>query len=67
MKTAVTDRQDVGRFVARIIADPRTLNHAVIIWEDEVAENAAHEIGERVSGEGDELKAKRVTVRPSYP
>lgn len=29
VKTAYTDLTDIGRFVARIVADPRTLNHHV--------------------------------------
>ncbi|KAJ8455414.1 hypothetical protein ONZ51_g12470 [Trametes cubensis] len=61
-KTLVTDLKHIGTYVARVVADPRTLNQAVIIWEDEVTQLEAHEIGERVSGEGDALKAKRVYV-----
>ncbi|TBU31894.1 NAD(P)-binding protein [Dichomitus squalens] len=52
----VIDKGHIGTFVARIITDPRTLNKAVIAWDDEVTQIAAHEIGERVSGEGEELK-----------
>ncbi|KAI0333234.1 NAD(P)-binding protein [Cubamyces sp. BRFM 1775] len=58
----VTDLNHIGTYVARIIADPRTLNQAVIIWEDEVTQLETREIGERVSGEGDALKAKRIYV-----
>ncbi|KAI0657640.1 NAD-P-binding protein [Cubamyces menziesii] len=58
----VTDLNHIGTYVARIIADPRTLNHAVIIWEDEPTQLETREIGERVSGEGDALKAKRIYV-----
>ncbi|KAI0644854.1 NAD-P-binding protein [Trametes meyenii] len=61
-KNLVTNYHHIGRFVARIIADPRTLNQAVIVWEDEVTELEAHDIGERASGEGLTMKAKRVTV-----
>ncbi|KAI0740726.1 NAD-P-binding protein [Earliella scabrosa] len=55
----LTHLNDIGVWVARIIADPRTLNQAVIVWGDEVTANAAHDIGERISGEGEALKAKR--------
>ncbi|KAH9856818.1 NAD-P-binding protein [Lenzites betulinus] len=55
----LTNREHIGMFVARIIADPRTLNKAVIVWEDEVAEEDAHALGERLSGEEAALKAKR--------
>ncbi|KAI0756723.1 NAD-P-binding protein [Daedaleopsis nitida] len=65
-KNLVTDRDHIGTFVARIVADPRTLNNAVIIWEDEVTQNVAHEIGEELSGEGDRLKSRRVYVTPEY-
>ncbi|KAI0364826.1 NAD-P-binding protein [Pilatotrama ljubarskyi] len=59
-KMLVTDLRHIGAYVARIIADPRTLNQAVIVWEDEVTELQAREIGERASGEADVLKAKRI-------
>ena len=61
-KYLLTDLRHVGAWVARIVADPRTLNQAVIVWEDEVDINVAHEIGERESGDGDALKAKRIYV-----
>ena len=61
-RNLVIDKRHIGTFVARIIADPRTLNKAVIAWDDEVTQLAAHEIGERVSGEGDELKRQRIYV-----
>ena len=57
-----TNLDHIGTWVARIIVDPRTLNQAVIVWEDEVDINVAHEIGERESGDGDALKAKRIYV-----
>ncbi|KAH9888499.1 NAD-P-binding protein [Cubamyces lactineus] len=58
----VTNLNRIGTYVARIIADPRTLNHAVMIWEDEPTQLETREIGERVSGEGDALKAQRIYV-----
>ncbi|KAH9858863.1 NAD-P-binding protein [Lenzites betulinus] len=61
-KFLVTDLADIGVYVARILADPRTLNQAVIVWEDEVTELQVHEIGERESGEAEALKAKRIYV-----
>ncbi|EIW55885.1 NAD-P-binding protein [Trametes versicolor FP-101664 SS1] len=61
-KMLVTDLRDIGVFVARIVADPRTLGHAVLAWEDEVTQLEAHEIGERASGEAEVLKAKRFNV-----
>ena len=61
-RTLVTDFNHIGTYVARILADPRTVNHAVIIWEDEVRQGDAHALGERVSGEGEALKEKRIAV-----
>ncbi len=59
----VTDLRHIGAHAARIVADPRTLNHAVMIWEDQPTQLEAHEIGERFSGEGESLKAQRQFVR----
>lgn len=50
-KSAVVDMVNIGSFVARIIADPRTLNQYVFIYDDEVTMNEVYEIGCRVSGE----------------
>ncbi|OSC98809.1 NAD-P-binding protein [Trametes coccinea BRFM310] len=61
-KVLMTDLDHIGTYVARIVADPRTLNHAVMVWEDERTQLEQHEIGERESGEGEALKAKRVYV-----
>ncbi|KAI0628429.1 NAD-P-binding protein [Trametes polyzona] len=59
----VTDLRHIGTYVARVVADPRTLNHAVMIWEDEPTQLEAHEIGERLSGEEASLKAQREYVQ----
>ncbi|PIL32960.1 hypothetical protein GSI_05078 [Ganoderma sinense ZZ0214-1] len=61
-RTLLTHRERIGTYVARILADPRTLNQAVIVWEDEVCQGDAHALGERVSGEGEALKAKRIVA-----
>jgi hypothetical protein len=37
--TLLTDKRDIGRFVARIIQDPRTLNRKVFTWSDEISQN----------------------------
>ena len=66
-KSLGTNRSHLGAGVARIIADPRTLNHAVIVWEDEVAQRDALEIGDRMSGKGELFAATRGTVSvPTY-
>ena len=61
----LTNLDHIGTYVARIVADPRTVDKAVIIWEDEVLQKDAHEIGARVSGDGDALRAQRIQVRAS--
>ena len=61
-RNLVTHRERIGTYVARILADQRTLNQAVIVWEDEVRQGDAHALGERISGDGDALKAKRIVV-----
>ncbi|KAI0800644.1 NAD(P)-binding protein [Fomes fomentarius] len=61
-RNLLTDRDRIGVYVARIVADPRTLNNSVIVWEDEITRRDALELGERLSGEGDKLKAQRIYV-----
>jgi len=58
-KILTTNKDHIGDYVAKIIADERTLNQWVIIWEDELSQNEIHELGERLSGEAEALKAKR--------
>lgn len=64
-KNALTDLNDIGTYVVRIIADPRTLNQYVYVWQDVKTREEAMEIGERVSGEGQKLKDLRRYVRLS--
>ena len=66
-KNMVTDLNNIGTWVARIIADPRTINKLVQIWEDEVTQIEAREIGERVSGDGEQLRAQRAYVNAISP
>ncbi|RAH42162.1 aromatic alcohol reductase [Aspergillus brunneoviolaceus CBS 621.78] len=49
--TALADLRDVGRYVARIIADPRTLNRRVHVYNEVYTLNRVCEVVERVSGE----------------
>ena len=49
----------IGDWVVRVVADPRTLNQSVIVWDDEISQARALEIADRVSGEGDTLRATR--------
>jgi len=49
VKNAVTDRGDIGKFVARILDDPRTQDRYVFCWEEEVTQNEAHALARAVS------------------
>lgn len=54
--TLITDLRDIGRFVALIIKDPRTLNHSVVGYGDLLSENEIFELTEALSGEKIERK-----------
>lgn len=47
----LTDLRDIGRFVARIISDDRTLNKYVYTCGEVLTENEVFEIVENLSGE----------------
>lgn len=47
----LTDLRDIGRFVARIIVDDRTINKYVYTWSDVLSENEIFDIVEELSGE----------------
>jgi len=47
----LTDKRDIGRFVARIIKDERTLNKRVFTRSDVLSQNEIWEILEKKSGE----------------
>jgi len=48
-RAAVTDLGDIGKFVARIIDDSRTLNQYVFCWGDEVTQATAIETVDELS------------------
>lgn len=48
---ALTDLRDVGKYVARIICDPRTLNHMVFAYNEVWTYNQLYALLERLSGE----------------
>lgn len=51
MPTALADLRDVGRYVARIIADPRTLNKRVHVYSELYTQNMVYKVVEGISGE----------------
>ena len=52
----MTDIEDVGRFTARIIADPRTLNRMVFAHGALYTQNQVYDLIEKLSGEKIERK-----------
>lgn len=48
---ALTDVADVGRYVALIIADQRTLNKMVFAYNEVMTANQAYDLMEKLSGE----------------
>ncbi|KAH9925886.1 NAD-P-binding protein [Epithele typhae] len=60
--TLLTDLNAVGAYVARVLADPRTSDRMVIVWEDERPVSAAAAAGERFSGEGPAMRSQRATI-----
>lgn len=62
--TAVTEVSDVGRFVARIVVDPRTLNKMVFMYGDVVTPNQVFDLMERLSGEKVERRYVSGDPRP---
>ncbi|KAK1221108.1 hypothetical protein PQX77_016086 [Marasmius sp. AFHP31] len=51
VKTSWTALERVGEFVARIIADPRTLNKTVHTWDGEFTVDEAYELAGKLTGE----------------
>jgi hypothetical protein len=49
--SALADIRDVGRYVARIIADPRTLNKKVHVYNEVYTRNQVYDLLEKLSGE----------------
>ncbi|KAL3479221.1 hypothetical protein BJX99DRAFT_268638 [Aspergillus californicus] len=72
--TILTDLRDIGRFVARIIADERTLDKYVFTAGEVLSENEVFQIVEELSGEGiqrvfettDQIEKKLETVLSDY-
>ncbi|KAH9925889.1 NAD-P-binding protein [Epithele typhae] len=61
-KNLVTNPAHIGLWVARIVADPRTINQKVVVWDDEVTQTEAFAIAGRISGDAEALEASRTKV-----
>ncbi|KAH8684066.1 hypothetical protein BGZ61DRAFT_455592 [Ilyonectria robusta] len=53
---ALTDLRNIGNYVARIIADPRTLNRMVLAYNEVYTQNQVYDLLEKLSGEKLERK-----------
>ena len=64
----LSDLNSIGPFVARILADERTVNQAVMVWEDERPMHAAWDVGPLASGESEAMNALKISVSlpPSF-
>ncbi|KAB2109987.1 hypothetical protein AG0111_0g2202 [Alternaria gaisen] len=49
--SAFTDNRDIGKFVARIIADPRTLNQQVFMYSEMTTLTEIYDLLEKISSE----------------
>jgi len=49
--SAITDVKDIGKYFARIIADERTLNRYVLVYNEVWKPNDTYELMEGLSGE----------------
>ncbi|KAI8716235.1 Semialdhyde-dh domain-containing protein [Fusarium sp. LHS14.1] len=56
MKTCLVDNLDVGRLVAKIIVDDRTLNQKVMANGDVLTFNEVYDMAEELTGEKPEIK-----------
>ncbi|KAH6893389.1 hypothetical protein B0T10DRAFT_546635 [Thelonectria olida] len=74
LPTAVTDLRDIGTYVARIIADPRTLNAAVFAYNEIQTQEQILSLLESLSGESvpreylsiPDLEAAIATAQATY-
>ncbi|CAH0055650.1 unnamed protein product [Clonostachys solani] len=50
-ETALIDKRDIGKYVARIIVDPRTLNKSVFVFNEIWTQNRIFDLMEKLSSE----------------
>ena len=51
MKFALTDMLDIGKYVAQIVADPRTINRRILAYTEILSMNEIWEVMAKASGE----------------
>ncbi|KAL2013598.1 hypothetical protein VTN00DRAFT_1123 [Thermoascus crustaceus] len=55
-RNALTDLRDIGRYIARIIVDDRTVNKMVFAYNEVMTQNEIYDLLEKISGEKIERK-----------
>ncbi|KAK1622679.1 isoflavone reductase [Colletotrichum phormii] len=71
VRSGMTDLRDIGKYVARIIADSQTLNHRVFAFTELLSQNEVYDLIKKMSGEkverkymsGDEIEAEMVKAK----
>ncbi|KAF5328036.1 hypothetical protein D9758_011128 [Tetrapyrgos nigripes] len=61
VKTAYTDLADIGKFVARIVTDPRTLNQYVFAWGEEITQQDLLKYAQKYGNPNVEIFPKSTT------
>lgn len=51
MPSALTDLRDIGKYVAKLIVDDRTLNKMVLVYNEIWTPNQVYDLMEKKSGE----------------
>ena len=51
VKFALTDMSDIGKYVAQVIADPRTINRRVLAYTEVLSMNEIWDVMAKASGE----------------
>ena len=59
---AIVNVRDIGRYVAKVIADPRTLNKRVFVYNEVYTQNQLYGLVESLTGE--KLARSYVSYRP---
>ncbi|EIN05580.1 NAD(P)-binding protein [Punctularia strigosozonata HHB-11173 SS5] len=59
-KNALTGLHDIGKFVARIVEDPRTINQYVFVWGEERTGAECWAVAQRIYGE--DLESRKVRL-----
>ncbi|KAH8893547.1 NAD(P)-binding protein [Thozetella sp. PMI_491] len=62
--SALTDSRDIGRWVARIISDDRTLNKMVLAYNEVLSQNQVISLFEKLSGEMVERNTRFIDITP---